>query len=530
MKLKFGEIRESPYYGDVRPFRQFTFAGGINYSMLPTGIDFEKEMVDCSNMFVGLDNVLRVRYGTTEWYDSEVDSSVHGMGSYRGKLVYAVSNKVFMENTEIGTCASTGTVTFINAKGNLYILDGGVLKRFDGITYETVPNAPQCRYGIYHHNRLWVVGDVSYPSRVWISGPNDDEDWGMTGYQLGSYIDIDPFDNATITGMGLFFNSIIIFKNGEMPRIYRIDGLPAVVDSEMYQASNPLTVSVMVDIGNSCINPDSVVMTSVGILFMAKDGIYILEGKENIVTLISHNINRDLMFGDFSEENSVATFFPTLGLYVIASGSIVFVYNVYSKGWFKWDFAEYDVSCVNVIDGYLAFGTDDGRVFYMDTTHAKDDGEDITATLTTGYYTFGSIAIAKYVSEVYCMIDLPSVGEVTMVARPNYAPIYGVAMQNLYDENQLGIEYAGTGAGGQSLGEKKFDLLSEPLSAGFDTSGFGFDASETLGFDGRVLRPYLHKFELGFRCVNLGFYFEVKGVLATIQELEVVFYPITKTP
>ncbi len=47
--------------------------------------------------------------------------------------------------------------------------------------------------------------------RVWISGPNDDEDWGMTGYQLGSYIDIDPFDNATITGMGLFFNSIIIF-------------------------------------------------------------------------------------------------------------------------------------------------------------------------------------------------------------------------------------------------------------------------------------------------------------------------------
>jgi len=103
-------------------------------------------------------------------------------------------------------------------------------------------------------------------------------------------------------------------------------------------------------------------------------------------------------------------------------------------------------------------------------------------------------------------------------------------MQNLYDENQLGIEYAGTGAGGQSLGEKKFDLLSEPLSAGFDASGFGFDASETLGFDGRVLRPYLHKFELGFRCVNLGFYFELKGVLATIQELEVVFYPITKTP
>ncbi len=95
--------------------------------MLPTVIDFEKEMVDCSNMFVGLDNILRVRYGTTEWYDSEVDSSVHGIGSYRGKLVYAVSNKVFMENTEIGTCASTGTVTFINAKGNLYILDGGVL-------------------------------------------------------------------------------------------------------------------------------------------------------------------------------------------------------------------------------------------------------------------------------------------------------------------------------------------------------------------------------------------------------------------
>ncbi len=111
------------------------------------------------------------------------------------------------------------------------------------------------------------------------------------------------------------------------------------------------------------------------------------------------------------------------------------------------------------------------------------------------------------------MIDLPSVGEVTMVARPNYAPIYGVAMQNLYDEYQSVIKHAGTGAGGQSLGEKKFDLLSEPLSAEFDTSGFGFDASETLGFDGRVLRPYLHKFELGFRCVNLGFYFE-QGVLS----------------
>ncbi len=33
--------------------------------------------------------------------------------------------------------------------------------------------------------------------------------------------------------------------------------------------------------------------------------------------------------------------------------------------------------------------------FFIWILHAKDDGEDITATLTTGYYTFGSIAIAK---------------------------------------------------------------------------------------------------------------------------------------
>lgn len=530
MKLKFDRIRESPYYGDIRPFRQFTFAGGINYSMLPTGIDFEKEMVDCSNMFVGLDNILRVRYGTTKWYDSGVEGSVHGMGSYRGKLVYAVSDKVFMENTEIGICASTGTVTFINAKGNLYILDGGTLKRFDGITYETVPNAPQCRYGLYHHNRLWVVGDVSNPSRLWISGINDDEDWGMTGYQLGSYIDIDPFDNSTITGIGLFSNSIVIFKDGELPRIHRVDGLPAVVDSELYQASNPLNVSVMVDVGNSCINPDTVVMTSVGVIFMAKDGMYVLEGKDNIMTSISSNINRDLMLGNFNHLTAKAVFYPILGLYVLASDSIVYVYNVYSKGWFRWDFAEYKVTGVANIGTYLVFGTDDGRVFYMDTTHAKDDGEDITATLTTGYYTLGSIAISKYVSDVYIMVDLPTVGEVSVIARPNYAPVYGVAMQNLYNEDQNAIEYAGSGIGGLELGEKKFDLLSEPLFSGFDLAGFGFDVSETLGFDGRVLKPYLHKLELGTRCVNLGFYFEFKGVLASLQELEIIFYPITEAP
>lgn len=530
MKLKFTNIRESPYFGDMRPFRQFTFAGGINYSMLPTGIDFEKELIDCSNVFVGLDNVLRVRYGTTEWYDSESAKSVKGIGSYEGKLIYATNSKVILETTEIGACSTTGTVTFLNAKGNIYIMDGSTLKRYDGTTLEDVPNAPTCRYGIYHHNRLWVVGDITNPSRLWVSGVNDDEDWGSTGYELGTYVDIDPFDNASITGIGLWFDSIIIFKNAEMPRVYRVDGLPAVLDSELYQASNPLTVTTFMDINNSSINADTIQMTPAGLLFMGRDGIYSLGSKENSIELVSHNINKELMTGSFANTTATTAYFSAYGLYVVASGSVAFVYNIFSKGWFKWDFDEYTISYVSVVAGKLVFGTTAGKVFYWNTAVATDDGEDILATVETGYYTFDSISIGKYVSEAYMMIDLPSSGDVYVTFKPDYAPIYGVAMQYLYKTDGTTVKLEGDSIGGQTSNERKFKLLTESLDAGFDDDTFGFDTSNTLGFDGRVNKPYLQKLAVNTHCVNMGLKIEITGILAALQEIELIFYPLSKAP
>ena len=529
MKLKFNRITEPSYYGKMMTFSQRSFAGGINYSMLPTGIDFSKELKDCKNVFVGLDNLLRVRYGTTEFYDSGEDTDIQGIGYYDNQIAYAANGKVFLGNTQIGTCSTGAKVSFLNYKGNLYILDGSTLKRYDGTIYGDVPNAPKCNHGVVHHNRLWVVGDPDNPSRLWISGVNDDEDWGSSGYQLGSYIDIDPFEDAKITGIGLYFDSVILFKNGAVPRIYRVDGFPMVLDSEMYQAANPLTVTTLLD-NNSCINPHTVCMTSIGMAFMARDGIYILDAQKGGLTMISHNINQELMLGSFDHENAVATYYPHYGLYIVCADDTAYVYNVYSKGWFKWEFDVYNVTHVGVVENNLAFGTDDGRIFYWDSTSAQDDGQDITAVIETGYYEFDSTSIAKYVSEAYLVIDLPTSGDVYVTFKPNYSNIYGIDAQILYDIDKTTIKQSLGDMGGVSNYEKKFKLVSIIGDAGFDDPNFGFDTSTIIGFDGYVGKPQMHKMGVNARCTNIGVEIEIVGTLASIQQLDLVFYPIAKTP
>lgn len=531
MKLKFSNIsQQSQYgYGRMMSFSQRSFAGGINYSVLPTGIDVTKEVIDCSNVFVGLDNLLRVRYGTSLLYSSGESGFVQGIAMYDGQVVYAVNGKVFVGNTHVGDCAQGGRVTFLNYKSNLYILDGDLLKRYTGTTYEVVPNAPKCQYGVTHHNRMWVVGDPDNPSRLWISGVNDDEDWGSTGYQLGSYVDIDPFEDSKITGIGLFFDSIVIFKDSLIPRIYRVDGFPMVLDSSMYQVTNPLTVTVLLD-NISSINPDTVCMTPLGVIFLSKDGLYALDVQKGNIMPISNNINRELLSSSFDYEHAVATFYPNFGLYIIASNDTAFVYNIYSKGWFKWHFDAYNVEYVTSVNGELFFGNDSGEVYKWDSSTAKDGDTDVAVSISTGYYEFDTPAISKYVSEAYLVLNTSTSGKVTVEFKPNYANIYGIGTETLYNIDGTTVHYQSTQAYGLGSNTLKYTLNTESVTSGFDDPNFGFDLSSTVGFDGRVNKPYLYKIPVNVRCTNLGIDITFSGFLAEIQQLDLVYYLISKTP
>jgi hypothetical protein len=89
-------------------------------------------------------------------------------------------------------------------------------------TYEKVSGAPKSKAGFVRAGRLYAWGDSDNPSRLWYTGPNDEDAWDVSSG--GGYIDVDPLDGYSLTSCLNFFQSIVTIKGNSIGRIDNFPG------------------------------------------------------------------------------------------------------------------------------------------------------------------------------------------------------------------------------------------------------------------------------------------------------------------
>jgi len=142
---------------------------------------------------------------------------------------------------------------------------------------------PIAKYVIKHHNRLVVAGIKDQPSRVMISGSADSDAHEKFHWsQQGGFIDVDKDSGDNITGLRTFGNKIIVFKQRsvwsiglETAQIGNYD----VLDPQL----NLITGS------NGCMSHRSTAAVENDIMYLSRDGVYVLGYEPNILNVIRAN-------------------------------------------------------------------------------------------------------------------------------------------------------------------------------------------------------------------------------------------------
>lgn len=115
------------------------------------------------------------------------------------------------------------------------------------------------KYIAVYKDSLFIAGDPDNPSRLYYSGGGDKiEDFTIGGG--GGFIDISKNDGQTITGMIVFKDSLLVFKERSIYKFsFTTSGLPQV------EQVNPAI---------GCVAPRSIVAVENDVFFAGEDGVY----------------------------------------------------------------------------------------------------------------------------------------------------------------------------------------------------------------------------------------------------------------
>lgn len=524
---------------------QSDFSGGINRSKLQSTIDVEREVYDTINTVVNIGSHIKTRGGISK-VDTFIPNpanpaypgtaKIQGVGEYQdfalvatGGEIYEfketitidpISKEEYKASTDvsfIGNCHPDNKVNFVQFHGYVLIMDGGNLKRYDGITFDLVPNAPCIRDGFIIKERFWGIGEEGmfnveagangyydaelgiyingyyengrfiettytgvneecHAYAVYVCGPNDIEDWGYHGEQLGTFFEFDPYAVSTteepnrITGISVFAESIIVFKIGENPRIYRIDGN----DTASFQSTLLLE-------GSACWNENTVAATPVGLFYLAKDGVFVLTGGQEITTLASSKFDKR-MLNDLKKPEVEAIYDPVNGLYIIGCGRTFYAFNVYSKGWFKWEFLN-DINCVRFLERGIYFGTTKGTILFYNQTSDKDYSEGledytpVSTVVETALYNFKQPGVSKFIKYCYLIFECDQEVTLNIEFYAKQSDMFGIGAINEYDIYGQKVLNALDTVRGTTPNVKTITINSEDPETFWDDDSFIFDST-----------------------------------------------------
>jgi hypothetical protein len=163
-------------------------------------------------------------------YQDEVIETGNGSDvSFSGTLAHPVVTAGTLEITYTDTTAKTitdngdGTLAGDCTVGTINYTTGDYTFTCTGAPdnttsvyaeYEMVSGAPKSKAGLVRGSRLYMWGDPDYPSRVWYSGPNDEDAWDTSSG--GGYLDVDANDGYSLTGCVNFFTYLLPIKGNSV--------------------------------------------------------------------------------------------------------------------------------------------------------------------------------------------------------------------------------------------------------------------------------------------------------------------------
>lgn len=408
-----------------QPIRFLDFSGGIN-SKVENHLRLDSEVALAVN--VDLDNfgslTKRKGYSPLAPAISGTDGSAI-LGNYYFNSTADTSDQHLVASTTDGSAAifynDSGTwvaqlgdltgstrVRFESFLDRVFEFNGAeIMKSWDGsatTSFDTTDtlDAPICKYGRVFQDKLFLANESSAttvnPSRLYWSS---DVDTGSISFVSGtSYIDFNPEDGQSITGLDENSGRLLVFKDDSMFRL-NVSGLSKSTEPDP-----------IIDVGTTS---QESVQTIHGITyFFNRYGVYVYNG--GMPYLISRKIQDwidaidQTTLADIIAEVDNDHYYLSIGNVTVDSvaySNVWLIYNIPLKAWTVWTTDSVCKSLAEYFSGgarYLSFGNSSGQVFRMNLGNS-DNTEAIPVTITTKQYDLGMPEEVKKWTEVYVGTD-----------------------------------------------------------------------------------------------------------------------------
>ncbi|HTQ44437.1 MAG TPA: hypothetical protein VMI75_16865, partial [Polyangiaceae bacterium] len=203
-------------------------------------------------------------------------------------------------------------------------------------------------------------------------------------FSLALAIRVDP-DGGTITALARMDDKLVIFKESA---IFYLAGSGPDATGANSQWGDPVGVPSG---GVGCVNPNSVVLSPIGLLFQSSNGIYLLDRGLNVTYKGAPVEAFTSPAGEALALNS-ATLLPNQWVVFTTESGTALVYDFFYDQWSTFtNHSAVDSDLYLGGGNTLVWAKSDGTVYEQTPTSFTDDGQPIAFSLTTAWINPGTI-------------------------------------------------------------------------------------------------------------------------------------------
>lgn len=507
---------------------------GLNNLVSPSLID-DKEFSDLMNVEYDEGGVIRKRFGYTTIADTL--TAARGIGFYVTESVrqlVTVDNGTLKKYTGTTWSSSAGATfttaqdtVFTQARQKLFIwngTDGGTY--YDGTTVTRPGTMPKAKFSVYYQNKHIASGVSGQPNRLYISNISDATDFTVTtgGTQPqpdstndsengnpnvpgattfvgtpalteANVIDVRKNDGDKITGLGIFQDVVIVFKERSIYQLtFDTSGNPTVT---------PITYAT------GCVSHNSIVPVENDLYFLSREGVRVLGNEPQYFTAIRTNIlsiriqstidtiNKNY----FSRANAI--YFDNKYILAIPTGSSsidrCIVYDRRFQAFTIWK--NFNAQAM---------------VKYIDSTNTQylyflDDGGTQAYQRSPGTYADNGAAIEAWVTGKAQSISNPDITKFWIDIRMIFRRLSGLITLTVYQDDGATVGSAQLGSvSSRGMGIKKlgvYKLGSDGVTVTSTTTSSFVDNPESIGLNlnSRTINFKIYNNRINENFVLLGF-------------------------
>ena len=305
---------------------------------------------------------------------------------YRTEQNGTIFRKVTTSDSPVFNDKTVDTVTVTDTLNDDALLTREILYT-TGDILENAP-APNATTITAHKDRIVLAGleDSTTIAYSKVKDPN-------FGVEFNEFLDIRLDENGNrVTAVASMDGKLIIFKDST---IFAVAGDGPTATGAQNTFTSPQLIAT--DVG--CKNPDSVVLTPLGIMFQSDKGIYLLT-RGLSAQYIGANVEK------FNSETITASVLvpDTNQVRFLTANNDCLVYDYLVNQWST--FTNHKGKDALVYDGKFTYLRQDGRVFQEESDFYQDENQFIGMSLETGWISFAGLQGFQRVYKVWVLGEL----------------------------------------------------------------------------------------------------------------------------